>query len=212
MSFLETPRFPECQRYGYTVRSQWNTTITQFASGDEDRNRNWERSLRMYNVQMGPKHQDVIEEAADFWESLAGEECGFRFHDHKDYKSCALSASPAATDQVLLLIAGSPGGYQLTKTYRKGTRATVRKILKPVEGTIRIADNGVAKNEGSDWILDYTSGLLTAFFSPVGQVTWGGEFDVPVRFDGEFPIEVISYQVQQVQFQLVELKNPRNED
>lgn len=212
MSFLETPRFPECQRYGYTVRSQWSTTIMQFASGDEDRNRNWERSLRVYNVQMGPKNQDVIEEAYEFHEALAGEECGFRFHDHADYKSCGLSDTPAATDQVMTLIPGSPGGYQLTKTYRKGARAVARKILKPVAGTILLADNGVLKTENSDWVLDYTTGLLTIFFSPVGQVSWGGEFDVPVRFNGEFPVEVISHQVQQVQFELIELKNPRNED
>jgi uncharacterized protein (TIGR02217 family) len=212
MSFLETPRFPECQRYGYTVRSQWSTTISRFASGDEDRNRNWERSQRVFNVQMGPKDQDVIEEAYTFWESLAGEECGFRFKDHNDYKSCAKSDTPARTDQVMVLIPGSPGGYQLTKTYTKGARSTVRKILKPVQGTILIADNGVQKTENADWVLDYTTGLLTIFFSPVGQVTWGGEFDVPVRFDGEFPVEIISQRVEQVQFQLIELKNPRNED
>jgi uncharacterized protein (TIGR02217 family) len=212
MSFLETPRFPECQRYGYTVRSQWSTTVMQFASGDEERNRNWERSLRIYNVQMGPKHQDVIEDAYHFWEALAGEECGFRFKDHADYKSCGKSDTPAAIDQVMVLIPGSPGGYQLTKTYRRGARATVRKILKPVEGTILIADNGVQKTENADWVLDYTTGLLTIFFSPAGQVTWGGEFDVPVRFNGEFPVEVISDRVEQVQFELLELKNPRNED
>lgn len=212
MSFLETPRFPICQRYGYTVRPQWSVTISEYASGLEDRNRNWERSKRLFNVTMGPKQEQHIDEVYEFWEALAGPECGFRFKDWADFKSCPINDEPVATDQVLLLIPGSPGGYQLTKTYRAGARATVRNILKPVEGTIQIADNGVLKTEGSDWLLDYTTGLLTIFFSPAGQVTWGGEFDVPVRFNSEFPVEIMSYRVQSVSFELIEIKNPQNED
>jgi uncharacterized protein (TIGR02217 family) len=212
MSFLETPRFPECVRYGYTARPQWSETISEYASGQEDRNRNWLRSKRVFNITIGPKAADAVIECYEFWEALAGPDCGFRFKDVLDYKSCRVTEHPTAIDQALALTPGSPGGYQLTKTFRKGTRATVRNILKPVAGTILIADNGVLKVEGSDYVLDYTSGLLTIFFSPVGQVTWGGEFDTPVRFNSEFPVELVSQNVQSVSFELIELKNPRTEE
>jgi uncharacterized protein (TIGR02217 family) len=212
MSFLETPRFPECVRYGYTNRSQWSETISEYASGQEDRNRNWLRSKKVFNVTIGPKAAEAVIECYEFWEALAGPDCGFRFKDVLDYKSCRVTQQPAATDQALVLIPGSPGGYQLQKTYRKGTRATVRNILKPVEGTIRVADGGVVKTEGSDWVLEYTTGLMTVFFSPSGLVTWGGEFDTPVRFNSEFPVELISQDVQSVTFELIELKNPRTEE
>lgn len=212
MSFVEDPRFPICQRYGYTVRSQWSETIASAASSRERRNRNWARSLRVFNVQMGPKLQDEILEVYEFWEALAGPDCGFRFRDWADYLSCRVGRTATPTDQPLVVIPGSPGGCQLQKTYRMGSRATVRDILKPVVGTIRIADNGVEKTEGSQWSLDYTTGLLTLFFSPVQPLSWGGEFDVPVRFDSEFPLELSSHQVQQVSFQLKELRDAGVED
>lgn len=212
MSFLETPRFPECVRYGYTNRSQWSETISEYAGGTEDRNRNWLYSKKVFNVTIGPKEAEAVIECYEFWEALAGPDCGFRFKDVLDYKSCRVTDTPAATDQVLTLTPGSPGGYQLVKTYTKGARSTVRKILKPVEGTLKIADNGVLKTEGIHWVCDYTTGLVTAFFSPVGQVTWGGEFDTPVRFNSEFPVELVSQNVQSVSFELIELKNPRTEE
>ncbi len=181
MSFIETPVFPLCPRLNYTALPGYSVTVSQTVSGRERRNRNWARPLLTFNIQVGPKMDEEIEELLDFWHAMGGIECGFRFKDQTDYKSCRKSQTITAVDQALELIPGSPGGYQLTKTYRAGARATPRPILKPVQGTILIADGGVQKTEGSQWVLDYSTGLLTLFFSPSGQITWGGEFDVPVR-------------------------------
>lgn len=212
MSFIETPTFPVCPRFGLTASPNYSVTISSTVSGRERRNRNWRKPLNVYNVQAGPKMEAEIQELLEFWHALAGPECGFRFKDWADFRSCRVHQTPSATDQALVLIPGSPGGYQLIKTYRAGARATVRDILKPVEGTVLVADNGVTKTEGFDYVIDYTTGLMSIFFSPVGTITWGGEFDVPVRFDSEFPLELISHQVEQVQFQLRELRDPSNED
>ncbi len=212
MSFIETPTFPTCPRFGYTSTPNYSVTISTTVSGRERRNRNWARPLLIFNIQVGPKMEEEIEELLDFWHAMGGTECGFRFKDQSDYKSCRKSQSITSIDQGLELIPGSPGGYQLTKTYRAGTRATPRPILKPVQGTILIADGGVSKSEGSDWVLDYSTGLLTLFFSPAGQITWGGEFDVPVRFDSEFPLEIVTHQIEQVTLQLRELRDPSTED
>lgn len=212
MAFLETPRFPGCPRFGFTASPQYSVTISQAASGREHRNRNWAKPLHVYTVQVGPKMEDDIQELLEFWHAVGGPECGFRFKDWADYKSCRVNEVVSSTDQVLVLTPGSPGGYQLTKTYQFGTRQLVRNIYKPVEGTVLIADNGTLKTEGVDYIIDYTQGLMTAFWSPAGQVTAGYEFDVPVRFDSEFPIELTNHEIQQVSFQLRELRDPVTED
>lgn len=213
MSFLETPRFPECVvRYGYSATPRYSVTISETVSGKERRNANWQRALRIFNVTAGPRMEEEIQEIYEFWMAIGGPECGFRFKDFSDYKSCRVDADYTALDQALVLISGSPGGYQLQKTYRAGTRARVRDILKPVTGTILVANNGVAMTEGSDYVLDYTTGLLTLFVAPNGTISWGGEFDTPVRFDSEFPLELISHQVEQVSFQLRELRDADPED
>jgi uncharacterized protein (TIGR02217 family) len=212
VSFIETPVFPLCPRLNYTALPGYSCTISTTVSGRERRNRNWARPLLVFNIQVGPKMSDEIEELLDFWHAMGGPECGFRFKDWTDFKSCRASQTVSATDQVLTLIPGSPGGYQLQKTYRAGARATVRDILKPVQGTIQIADGGVAKTEGVHWVLDYSTGLLTTFFTPAGELTWGGEFDVPVRFDSEFPLETVTNTVEQVTLQLRELRDPSTED
>lgn len=215
--FIETPRFPLGIRYGFTQSSTWSETITGTTSGFEDRNRNWQRSVKVFNVTVGPNMADDVLDCYEFWESMAGPDVGFRFRDWADWKSCRSNASPAATDQPLILIPGSPGGgWQLTKQYARGAAATLRTILKPVQGTIKIADviSGVPhlKVEGSDYFLDYTTGLATLFFSPGGTPTWGGEFDVPVRFDSDFPLQVVAHEIQTVVFQLKELLNPSPDD
>ena len=50
--------------------------------------------------------------------------------------------------------------------------------------------------------MDYTTGLVTGG----GGGTASFEFDVPVRFDGQFPVEVVARQIQSVTFALVELR------
>lgn len=211
MSFIETPRFPECIRFGFTGMPNYSVTISQTVSGRERRNRNWAQALRIYSVTVGPKMDDEIEDLLEFWHAMAGPECGFRFKDWADFKSCQASADVSPLDQALVLIPGSPGGYQLQKTYRAGARATVRDILKPIAGTVVLARNGVAIVEGADWLLNYSTGLLT-LFDTSGDISWGGEFDVPVRFDSDFPLEVISHKVEQVTLQLKELRDPETED
>lgn len=211
MSFIETPTFPLCIRLGFTAMPNYSVTISQTVSGRERRNRNWQQSQRIFSVNVGPSDDDLVDELIEFWHAMAGPECGFRFKDWTDFKSCHKRATATPLDQSLELIAGSPGGYQLQKTYRAGTRATVRDILKPVQGTIRIARDGVEIFEGTDWALDYTTGLLT-LWNTSGAITWGGEFDVPVRFDSDFPINALSNNIEQVQVQLRELRDPSTED
>lgn len=211
MSFLETPVFPLCPRLGKVSTPQYSVTISEVASGFERRNRNWAMPRHIYSVTVGPKYNEDIDALIEFWHALGGPECGFRFKDWADYKSCRKSATITALDQGVQPIAGSPGGFQLLKTYRAGARAQTRKIVKPVQGTILIADDGGLLTEGVDYSLNYATGLADFFVAPSGLVTWGGEFDVPVRFDSEFPIESMTDTIEQVSFQLKEIRDPNEE-
>ena len=206
MAFLETPRFPGSPSYGFISQPDYSVTIVRRAGGHEKRNRNWSRPLYRYTVTVGPRVEDSIQELLEFWHAVGGQADGFRFKDYADYKSCRVNETATATDQGVETLAQSPTAYQLIKTYTSGANSQQREIYKPVSGTILIADNGVAKTENTHWTMDYTTGELTMLYVPAGTITWGGEFDVPVRFDSEFPIEIQSHEVQGVSFALMELR------
>jgi uncharacterized protein (TIGR02217 family) len=75
--------------------------------------------------------------------------------------------------------------FQLTKTYTSGPQTHVRLITKPVDGSVRIALDGVEQISG--WSADSTTGLVTFDIAPASGVVIaaGFEFDVPVRFDSD---------------------------
>lgn len=206
--FLETPRFPGCPRYGYVSEPMYSVTVVERASGVERRNRNWQYPRTRITLTVGPSEggDPAIQELLRFWHAVGGNAIGFRVKDYADYKSCDVGETPASTDQPLVLQAGSPTVYQLIKRYTYGALSQDRPIYKPVNGTILLADNGTLKTENTHYTVDYTSGLVTLAFTPAGTLTWGGEFDLPMRFDGPFPVELVSYRVQAVSFALIELR------
>jgi uncharacterized protein (TIGR02217 family) len=206
--FLETPRFPACPKYGVTSEPDYSVTVIRRASGHERRNRNWSRPLTRITITVGPgpRADDEVQELLEFWHAVGGSAMGFRYKDEADYKSCRVSGTPARTDQPLVAVLGSPSGYQLTKRYTFGAQTQDREIYKPVAGTILIADGGTLKTETTHYTIDYTTGIVSLLFTPSGALTWGGEFDIPVRFDSTFPVEQVSYQIQAVSFSLQEIR------
>ena len=173
MSFLETPRFPGCAKYGVTSEPDYSVTIIRRASGQERRNRNWSRPLTRITITVGPstRMDDEIQELLEFWHAVGGSAMGFRYKDVADYKSCRVSDTATATDQPLVLTASSPITYQMTKRYTFGAQTQDREIYKPVSGTILIADDGVTKTENSDYTIDYTTGLVTFLYATLTSPT-----------------------------------------
>lgn len=205
--FLETPRFPGCVSFGFTSEPIYLVSVIERASGVETRNRSWSRPLHRYTATLGPRVEADVQEALEFYHAVGGRAYGFRFKDAVDYLSCRIGEVPTMLDQPLYLVAGySPVSYQLVKEYTVGARTQQREIYKPVQGTILIADNGVLKTENTHYTVDYTTGLVELNFTPAGALTWGGEFDVPVRFDSEFPVEVQNVRIQSASFVLRELR------
>jgi hypothetical protein len=71
--------------------------------------------------------------------------------------------------------------WQLQKTYSSGH---VRKIEKPILGTVLISKNDVLLTQ-DDWHCDHSIGIVSLEDPPAGGVTVkaGFQFEVPVRFD-----------------------------
>jgi uncharacterized protein (TIGR02217 family) len=205
--FLEDPPFPRCPSFGFTSEPMYDVTVVTRGGGFEKRNRNWQRPRHRYTAVVGPRAQADVEAVLEFYHAVGGRAVGFRFSDGNDYQSASLGSVVSPTDQPLVLVTGSsPEEYQLVKRYTAGVLSQDREIVKPVAGTVRIADAGVEKDEMYDWTLDYASGRVTLNFMPVGVLTWGGEFDVPVRFDSELPVELQNRQILSASFVLMELR------
>lgn len=106
----------------------------------------------------------------------------FRFKDWSDYQ---------ATDELFGNGNGSTKDFQLVKTYDPsqillgvpGSLFYVRSITL-VTGTPTIMIDGVAKTPSTDYTIS-SSGVVSFVSAPAGstELTWTGEFDVPVRFD-----------------------------
>jgi uncharacterized protein (TIGR02217 family) len=207
MTFLED-RFPRPPKLGYVSIPRYDVEITTDSAGGEERNRNWSRPLHEYSFTCAALDID-IGEIIEFYHAVGGRAYGFRFRDWNDYLSCRLGQTPTATDQPAVALTATT--FQLVKDYTRGALTQRREIRKPVAGTILVAAGGVPQPSG--WTLSASTGVITFDEAPSGAVTWGGEFDVPVRFDSDLPIDLNfrsedGRYVQSVQFTLKELRRP----
>jgi uncharacterized protein (TIGR02217 family) len=201
--FLDNAEFPGTPSYGFISQPMYKTEIVVTATGRQERFRLWEYPLHRYTVTIGPRMEGEISELLSFYHAVGGEYSGFRFRDWANYKSCLIDDTPAATDQPLVQI-GTSLAYQLVKEYTIGGQTQQRIITKPVASTILVAQNSVPTTTG--WTLNASTGIITFGSAPTPPVTWGGLFDVPVRFDGDFPISLDNFRVQTVSFSLEELR------
>jgi uncharacterized protein (TIGR02217 family) len=182
MNFHEI-RFPTAIAFHSTGGPERRTEIVTLGSGFEERNAVWANSRRRYDAGSGVKTLDDLSGVIAFFEARLGRLYGFRFRDFADWKSCPPGAAVSPLDQVIGTGDGAATAFQLTKTYISGPASWVRKIAKPVDGTVRIAVAGVELTSG--FSVDATTGLVTFATAPArgAAITAGYEFDTPVRFD-----------------------------
>jgi uncharacterized protein (TIGR02217 family) len=182
MNFHEI-RFPTAIAFHSTGGPERRTEIVMLGSGFEERNAVWANSRRRYDAGSGVKTLDDLSGVIAFFEARLGRLYGFRFRDFADWKSCPPGAAFSPLDQVIGTGDGAATAFQLTKTYISGPASWVRKIAKPVDGTVRIAVAGVELTSG--FSVDATTGLVTFATAPASgaAITAGYEFDTPVRFD-----------------------------
>ncbi len=200
-------QFPPGVSYGSSFGPGFNTSIIQTQGGREQRVPLWESALRRYDLRETVKSPAKIAEILTFFMARQGATRGFRLKDWLDYSTAADHGAapdsiPTAFDQALGVGDGTKTVYQLVKRYTSGGQSAVRNITKPVAGTVKIAVEGV--EAGSGWSVNTATGLVTFTSAPTaGQVlTWGGLFDVPVRFasevDRSLPIEYSTFGTREI--------------
>lgn len=205
------PVFPHCPSHGFTKRADYSVTIVERASGVRSVNRNWYYPLHSFvAVPFDNRRDDDMSLIQRFWHAVGGQSGRFLFKDYTDFKSTnEPSALITPVDQPL--VATESGDVcQMMKIYEdeEFLFQQLRLIQKPKPTTIRVADDGVELTEGSDYEIDYDEGLVTFATTLAGDLTWGGEFYVPVMFETTPEFMITNWRAQQTGFALRELRLP----
>ncbi|KIC49101.1 DUF2460 domain-containing protein [Tateyamaria sp. ANG-S1] len=196
MNFHEV-RFPASLSFGSVGGPERRTEVVTLANGYEERNTPWAHSRRRYDAGLGMRSLDDVETLIAFFEARMGQMYGFRWKDWADFKSGAASSDPDFLDQTIATGDGVRAVYPLVKTYRSGSFSYERPIAKPVAGSVRVGLGRDEMQEGVDYEVDLTTGLITFQHPPEEneEITAGFEFDVPVRFDtDQIQTSVASFQ------------------
>ena len=191
---------PLRQGYRYSSRPLYSVTPIERASGHEDLNLNWSRPLHLYTVSIDGEMESNIAEVLRFMHAHHGWAEPFRFKDWADYKSCDFDLEATPVDQPAIELTTTT--FQLVKDYIYGTQSQRREIRRPLSSAVQVAVDAVPVTSG--FSIDEQTGVVTFDSAPGGTVTWGGEFYVPVRFDGDFPIDVSDFAVEGLTFNLRE--------
>ncbi|AQS62291.1 hypothetical protein AGRHK599_LOCUS633 [Rhizobium rhizogenes] len=185
MAAFHEVRFPLRLALGVSGGPVRRTDIVNLSNGRESRNQRWKNARRAYDAGSGIRSVADLYEVLAFFEARRGELYGFRFRDPVDCKSCPPGATPAATDQRIGTGDGVAAQFQLVKTYADAGGAFIRRLEKPVEGSVLVSVEGV-KVPPSDVSVDHLTGMVTfraGKVPPAGAAIRAGfEFDVPVRF------------------------------
>ncbi|WP_313539577.1 DUF2460 domain-containing protein [Sphingomonas sp.] len=149
------------------VVPELSTAIVTSAGGAERRNAAWAQARTRYDVGPGVRSEADIAALLAFYRARMGPARGFRLRDPFDYQ---------AQDEPLGTGDGQTARFQLVRSYGE----TVRRITRPVAGTVALKLNGVAT---SAFTLG-ASGVVTLDVAPAAGVklTASFLFDVPVRF------------------------------
>lgn len=185
---IDEVRFPERIAYGATGGPTWSTTVAALQSGFEQRIQNWTAGRHRYNVSTGIKRIEDYAAVLAFFHARRGRLRGFRFKDWSDFTSAASPATPITANDQQIGIGAGP--HRLVKRYADPHNPYLRRITRPVAGTVRISVNGAEQGMPGathPWSVDVTTGTVS-FIGPDlpasdAVIRAGFAFDVPVRFD-----------------------------
>ncbi len=186
-SFMDDVIFPIHISWGSAGGPDWPADIVELGSGFEERNTNWSAPLRYYDAKYGVRSHDELYEILSLYHVAMGRLRGFRLLDWTDYRSGPPQSEPSALDQALGTGDGTTAAFNLVKTYSVGPHSFIRRIAKPF-GTILVAVDGATQTLNDQYVVDMQTGVVTFTEGNVpaegAEITWGGQFHVPVRFDG----------------------------
>ena len=186
MTAFHEVRFPLRLALGTSGGPVRRTDIVNLSNGRENRNARWRDSRRSYDAGSGIKSAADLYAVLEFFEARRGRLHGFRFRDPLDWTSAAPGMAVAATDQLIGTGDGETATFPLVKIYGDAATGWVRRIAKPVAGTVTVSVDGAVQPAGT-YAANAVTGLVTFAVGHVpaagAEVQAGFEFDVPVRFD-----------------------------
>jgi uncharacterized protein (TIGR02217 family) len=188
MSAFHEILFPLDIALGSAGGPERRTEIVTLASGREERNTRWAHSRRRYDAGYGIKTLEALSQVVAFFEERRGRLHGFRWRDRLDHSSAAPGIAVSALDQAIGTADGDTATFALRKTYGGAFAPYARPISKPVFGSVLVAVDGEALDEGDGFTCDTSTGLVTLSEAPEegAAITAGFLFDVPVRFDTDY--------------------------
>ncbi|MEO0881494.1 MAG: DUF2460 domain-containing protein [Pseudomonadota bacterium] len=174
-------RLPMSIAFGAQGGPERRTEIVPLASGSEVRNALWSGSRRRWELGGATTKLETLRELIAFFEARRGALHGFRFRDVVDDRTSVTGDAVSATDVEIGVGDGQQTVFELIKTYGQ----TVRRIWKPVTGSVRVALDGVETSNGV--VIDTSQGEIRFPTPPSAGavVTAGCVFDVPVRFGAD---------------------------
>lgn len=163
-----------------TVVPEFSTSVATTASGHERRNSLWSDARLRFDVGPGIRSEAELGVLLAFFRARRGAARGFRLRDPTDFSSNGMTGTPTAADQLLGSGDGTRSIFPLVKRYGSADAEQVRRITRPVSGSVLVSVNGTAV---TGWTLE--PGGRAVFAAPPAngaEVRAGFLFDVPVRF------------------------------
>ncbi|RWF66840.1 TIGR02217 family protein [Mesorhizobium sp.] len=176
--------------------------IARGPTGYEQRRSRRSRRLRRFNLVKDIRTINDIYDLLAFFEVMNGPQHSFAIQNLADYKSCKPADTISMTDATIGTGDGSNAVFQLKKQYKvtkidSSVIAIDRTIYLPVSGTVLIAVDGVLKAETTDYVVNYSTGVVTFVVGhePANTkvVTAGFHFNEKVRFDTNDLSQVMEY-------------------
>jgi uncharacterized protein (TIGR02217 family) len=177
MDAFDDVSFPIALGREAAVEAAFSTAIVTVAGGAEQRNSEWADARLTFDAGPGLRGEEDLHALIAFFRARRGAAVGFRLEDPLDLSSNAMVGAPGAADQMLGMGDGVRTEFPLVKTYG----AQVRRITRPVAGTVRVSVDGDERISG--WTLG-GKGVIAFDAAPAAgeEVRAGFRFDVPVRF------------------------------
>lgn len=202
MTAFHDVRLPVDVEKGAHGGPEFKTRILDLDNGDEQRNIQWQRTRGMWDVSYGIQSKAAMQAVIDHFYARYGRAYGFRFKDWADFEI----AGPQSIGEGL----SANHLFQIFKDYESGGYHFLRKITRPVVGTLSVWVGGVLKTETADYTVDYSTGIITISSAPGDgvDVSVDCEFDVPVRYDTD-KLDITSQTADAIQIgsiPIIELK------
>jgi uncharacterized protein (TIGR02217 family) len=175
-------RFPLAIGRRASVSPTFSTQTVETVSGVEQRSSDWADARMRFDAGLGVRSEADLATLIAFFRARRGAARGFRFTDPYDHHSADWGEAVSAIDQRIGVGDGSETRFQLVRHYGEGDDPQVRRITRPVAGSVRVAVDGVEVEDG--WAVGKLGEVLFDVPPGVGAlVTAGFAFDVPVRFE-----------------------------